>query len=257
VDKLRHSPLIYVLAQVRIGAILQMAEYVPRIQERLRKVGYPVYREGAIHEVRFVAETLDALRMQRWHFDNIAGNAGFLLQTGSVVFHTTGYETHEDFFAKLEQGLAIIHEVVGIAVVERIGLRYLDAVQADEEHDLGDYLQPGIRGLDLSAIGALQPQQFASVVTETQAGGTLVVRIRQQTAGEILPPDLQPPDLVLGKTFSTKAPAAILDYDHFIEQVTPFSLAEVMQTFGTLHTVVSGAFQNSVSPFALERWNQP
>ena len=256
-DKLRHSPLIYVLAQVRIGAILQMADYVPQIQERLRKAGYPLYREGEIHEVRFVAEKLDSLRMQRWHFDNIASNAGFLVQTGSVVFHTTAYETHEDFFAKLEQGLAIIHEVAGIGVVERIGLRYLDAVQADDDHDLGDYLQPGIRGLDLSAIGALQPQQFASLVSETQAGGKLVVRIRQQTEGEILPPDLQPPDLVETKTFDPGKPTAILDYDHFIEQVTPFSLAEIMQTFGKLHTVVSGAFQNSVSSFALERWNQP
>ena len=38
--KLRYSPLVMVLAQVRFSPVLKMADYVPAIQEKLRREGY-------------------------------------------------------------------------------------------------------------------------------------------------------------------------------------------------------------------------
>lgn len=253
-EKLSQSPLIYVLAQVRIGAILQMAEYVPQIQERLRKEGYPLFREGEIREVRFGPEQPDLTRTQRWHFDSIARNAGFLLQTGSIVFHTTAYDTHEAFFAELERGLSIIHEAVGIGVVERLGLRYVDAFQADPGHALAEYFQPGISGIRLEEIGAATPRLSINLVAETAIGGRLVVRLIQNTGGWFLPPDLQPPELTVKKEFAPDGEVAVLDYDHFIERIEPFSVEDIVRGFVDLHGMVSKAFEKTVSPFALEAW---
>jgi uncharacterized protein (TIGR04255 family) len=254
VEKLAQSPLVYVLAQVRIGAILQMAEYVPQIQERLRKEGYPLFREGEIREVRFAPEHPELTRTQRWHFDTMARDAGFLVQTGSVVFHTTAYDTHAAFFAELERGLAIIHEAVGIGVVERLGLRYVDAFQADPGHSLADYFQPAISGIRLEEIGAAAPRLSINLVAETAIGGRLVVRLSQNTGGWFLPPDLQPPELTVKKAFAPEGEIAVLDYDHYVEHVEPFSVDDIVGRFGDLHGAVSKAFEQTVSPFALEAW---
>lgn len=252
--KLGKSPLVYVLAQVRIGAVLKMEDYVPQIQEHMRKAGYPLYRQGEIREVHFGPEKSDLTHTKRWYFDAIERNAGFLLQVGSIVYHTTAYDTSEAFFAALKIGLSIIHEVVDINVVERLGLRYVDAFQADEDHELGEYFQPGISGISLAEIGAAQPRSLINLVVDTQVGGKLVIRLSQNTEGGPLPPDLQPPDLAFTKQFAPDKKIAMLDYDHFIENVGRFSVEEVIETFGNLHTATSGAFRKTVSEFALDAW---
>ncbi len=254
-EKLSKSPLVYVLAQVRIGAVLKMEDYVPQIQERLRKAGYPLYRQGDIREVHFGPEKTDLTRTNRWHFDAMDRNAGFLLQAGSIVYHSTAYDTSDAFFAALKVGLSIIHEVVDIDVVERLGLRYVDAFQADEGHEFGEYFQPGIRGISLVELGAVQPRFLVHFVVDTQIGGKLVIRLSQNTESGPLPPDLQPPDLAFTKHFAPDKKIAVLDYDHFIESVGRFSVEEVIETFGNLHTATSGAFRKTVSEFALEVWN--
>lgn len=253
-DKLSRSPLIYVLAQVRIGAILQMADYVPQIQERLRREGYPLFREGEIREIRWGVDKPDLTRIQRWHFDRIERNAGFLLQPASIVFHTTAYDTHEIFFADLKRGLSIIQEVSGVQVVERLGLRYVDAFQAEEGYRLGEYFQPGISGLSVAEIGATNPQLFINLVADTEIGGKLVLRLRQNTGGWFLPPDLQPLELAMTKAFAPDKEIAVLDYDHFIEEVRTFAVEDILNRFGSLQKIVSGAFKATVSPFALEAW---
>jgi hypothetical protein len=65
---------------------------------------------------------------------------------------------------------------VDVAVTERLGLRYVDAFQADVECNLGDYKQPGIRGINLGDIGARKPRFLISLITEMDVGGKLAVR---------------------------------------------------------------------------------
>lgn len=254
VEKLSKSPLIYVLAQVRIGAVLKMAEYVPLIQERLRKTGYPLYRASEIRELRFGPGQPDLTRTARWHFDAPDRSTGFLLQADSLVFHTSAYKTSEDFFAALTQGIAIIHEVVGLEVAERLGLRYVDAFEADPDHRLAAYFHPGVRGIALDEIGATQPRLLVNLVADTQIGGRLVIRLSQNTGTGFLPPDLYPMELDLHQQFDPGGEIAVLDYDHFIERVMPFSVEDILHVFGALHQVTSGAFRMTVSDFALQAW---
>jgi uncharacterized protein (TIGR04255 family) len=254
VEKLSKSPLIYVLAQVRIGAVLKMADHVPQIQERLRKTGYPLYRASEIQEVRFGLGQPELKTTPRWYFDAGDRSTGFLLQADSVVFHTSVYDTSEVFFAALSQGLGIVHEVVGVEVAERLGLRYVDAFQADPGHRLAEYFRTGISGITLDEIGATQPRLLINLVADTQVGGKLVIRLGQNTGPGFLPPDLHPLELTLTKPFAPNEEIAVLDYDHFIERVVPFSVQEIVDTFDALHQVTSGAFRKTVSEFALQSW---
>lgn len=254
VEKLAKSPLVYVVAQVRIGAVLKMADYIPEIQERMRKAGYSLYRPSEVREeFEFGPGGTETRVTRQWAFDRIDRTTGFSVQTGSVAFHTTAYDTHEAFFVDLQQGLQIVQDVVGISASERLGLRYVDAFQASADRALGDYLKEGLRGVSLGHIGALRPRSFTNLVMETDVGGRLVVRIGLNPEG-VLPPNLVPPDLVSAKTFDTSKPVGILDYDHFVEKSEAFSIEGAMGWFNGLHGTLSEAFRETVSDFALEDW---
>lgn len=252
-EKLAKSPLVYVVAQVRIGAVLKMVDYVPEIQEHMRQIGYALYRPSEVRELHFGPSGTEARITRQWAFDRIDRTTGFLVQDGSVAFHTTAYDTHETFFVELQQGLQIVQDAVDIGAIERLGLRYVDAFQADDERNLSEYLKPGLRGVDLEGIGARRPRSFTNLITETDIGGQLVVRIGLNSV-EGLPPDLTPTDLVPARTFDRDRPIAVLDYDHFIEQAETFSVARVIERFNALHGIVSAAFSETVSDLALERW---
>ena len=251
--KLAKSPLVYVVAQVRIGAVLKMEHYVPEIQEHMRKVGYVLYRPNEVRNLRFGPGKSELRVAKQWAFDRIDRKTGFLVQEGSVAFHTTAYDTHEAFFAELQRGLQIVQDAVDLGAMERLGLRYIDAFQADAGRDLSDYLQPGLRGVALEDIGARQASAFTNLITDTDVGGRLVVRIGLNSRGG-LPPDLTPPDLVLARGFSPDRSIAVLDYDHFIEETQPFSVERAIERFNALHGILSASFRKTASDFALESW---
>lgn len=252
-EKLVKSPLIYVVAQVRIGAVLKMADYVPEIQERMRKAGYSLYRESEVRELELGPSGTTTRVTPLWAFDRIDRTTGFSVQTGSVALQTTAYDTHETFFADLQQGLEIVQDVVGIAASERLGLRYVDAFQASADHTLADYLKEGLRGVGLEHIGARRPRSFTNLIMETDVGGRLVVRIGLNPEG-VLPPNLVPQHLVSAQAFDANRPVGILDYDHFVEKSEVFSIERAMDRFNGLHGILSEAFRETVSDFALEDW---
>lgn len=252
-EKLEKSPLVYVVAQVRIGAVLKMTDYIPEIQERMRKASYSLYRPSQVRELEIGPSGTETRITGKWAFDRIDRTTGFVVQADSVAFHTTIYDTHEIFFTNLQQGLQIVQDVVGIEASERLGLRYVDAFQAAAEHKLADYVKEGLRGVDLEHIGARKPQSFTSLIADTDVGGQLVVRIALSTRG-VLPPNLVPQDLVSAKTFDEGKPIGILDYDHFVEKPEEFSVEGAIERFGGLHGILSHVFHETVSDFALEDW---
>ena len=70
--RLPGSPLIYVVAQVNISAVVAIERYVPEIQERLRKSGFPGYTNIQVPEIIF--ETFGArpvvTPLSRYEFQN-------------------------------------------------------------------------------------------------------------------------------------------------------------------------------------------
>ena len=252
-EKLGKSPLVYVVAQVRIGAVLKMADYIPEIQERMRKANYLLFRPSEVREIEFGSSGAKTEVTRHWAFGRVDRTTGFSIQAGAVAFHTTVYDTHETFFLELEKGLEIVQEVVGIGAMERLGLRYVDAFQASDGHDLTDYLKEGLRGVSLDDIGARHQRSFTNLVMDTDVDGRLVVRVGLNPNGS-LPENLLPRDLLLKQTFAPSNPLGILDYDHFIEKPEAFTVGRAMEQFKALHGIVKSAFLNTVSGFALEDW---
>ena len=150
--KFRNPPIFYSLSQVRFNVIGEMGDYVQRLQRQWR-AKYPDFSYQALNQLQFQMSgptqqpEIKQSVTPRWHFKNADQNAGYVLTTESIVFHTTKYETSEAFFSELLTGLKTINEVVDLAYIESVSFRTLDVVSTDSAHGLDFFLNPHLLGL--------------------------------------------------------------------------------------------------------------
>lgn len=255
---LRRSPLVHVLAQVRFGPILKLAEYVPDLQERFRRLGYPLYEEASIRQL---LPGTSEKSLSRWSFVVKEKTDAVLMSPAFFVLETSHYTRFETFLHALHAALGAFREEVGETVVSRIGLRYVDAIRPDEAEDLGSYVRPGLLGFSESQFEeAGLPLVDVLRAYESRGrtrSGTLIMRVHQSRDGSYLPPDLRmtplgpvsfDPPLAAGELVTS------LDIDHFEELSMDFEPDTIIDQFWRLHDYTETAFRSAVTDHALERW---
>jgi uncharacterized protein (TIGR04255 family) len=184
---------------------------------------------------------------------NARRTEGYLIHTDFIVFHTTAYDTSPVFFDRLLQGLQLVHESIGLAYIERIGLRYLDAVSPGAGQTIKDYLNSSVIGLYGAVKGDLA-RSFVETVVQNKPG-TLVSRILIRKGTLAIPPDLQPVRLEIANQFtSINGMHAILDNDQFAAERSDVNLEEVKVKLDVMHDRIDEAFRTAVTPFALDQW---
>jgi len=257
--KMSLAPVFYTLAQVQFNPIAQMSDYVAGLQERLRRSGFPDFRDENLFElaIRRIDETqpdVKQLQQKRWSFTNTQRTEGYLLLSNSLVFHTTTYDTFQDFLNKTIIGLKLVHEIVELAYVERIGLRYLDAiVPMNLDDTLEQYLNPSLLGFSASLEGHLG-HSFTETVT-TIAEGNLVARAVITDGALALSPDLFPFQLELQSRFTAiSGRNAALDTDYSVIKREGFDLEKIEKQLLESHDIITNAFKVSVTDYAREMW---
>lgn len=255
--KMNNAPVFYTLAQIHFNPISVMGDYIPKIQERLRRTGFPDFRKEVMHRIEFrqIEEQpeVQTPAATRWSFINSKGTEGYILYADSIVYHTTHYDTFPYFLERLLEGLDLVHGTVVLDYIERIGLRYLDTVSPKADETLDAYLSTNVLGLHRALQGTLAHNFMETVVQN--AFGTLVSRVVIRDDTLTVPPDLQPLKLKVGDRFaSIKGLHAILDNDQFTADRTDFNLDEVAAKLGSMHDQIEKAFRATVTPFALEQW---
>ena len=255
-EKLTKAPVFYALAQIHFNPVSLMGDYVPKIQERLRQK-FPDFRQEMLQRIELkVGEKSDIQThgMPRWNFMNSKGTEGYLLHTDSLVFHTTKYDRFSVLLEQLLVGLKLIHEVVLLSYVERIGLRYLNAVTPyGQGEGLDKYLLPCVLGLSHASLGTLS-HNFLETAFQNLCG-TLGCRIVIRDNAIGMPADLHPLALRIEERFaSIMGLHAILDYDQFAEERFDFKVEDIESKLKLMHDLVSKVFEATVTPFALEQW---
>lgn len=254
--KLSRSPLVYVVAQVRISAVIAIDKYIPEIQEQLRHKGFPRFKQEQVRHLRldFGAEPKFNI-IERFEFQNKEQTTGLILASDFVALHASRYENFGKFEEMLSAGLEIIHKALQISLTERIGLRYVDLVRVHEGESLGDYLQPGLLGLDPATLGARSSLSRFEFVGLTEIG-KLIVRCSTAQGEEFLPPDLEPTSLRFGVTPEPNESRYLLDFDHSSEgaEASDFSIKGVLDNMQQLHSNLDLAFRHAVTEQALTRW---
>lgn len=257
--KMSLAPVFYTLAQVQFNTIAQMSDYVARLQERLRRSGFPDFRAENQFELtlRRLDESQPDVQHQqqmRWSFTNSQRTEGYLLLSNTLVFHTTAYDTFKDFLQKTLSGLNLVHEIVELAYVERIGLRYLDAVAPMNGDILQQYLNLSLLGLSATLEGRRLGHSFTETVTVDE-DGTLVTRSVITDGSLAMSPDLFPLQLELQPKFAAiNSRNAVLDMDYFVAKRDSFNPMEVEAQLLKAHDIITNAFRVSVTDYAREMW---
>ena len=264
-EKMSNAPVYYALAQAHFNPVVAMAKYVDQIQDRLRREGYPLFEPQESTQLIIPGQGQAqpmAPQIQRavsWLMTRSDRTAGFILAPSMITFHTTHYQTNNEFIPELLRGLTAVHEVVSLDHVSRLGLRYLDAVlPRTEEETIEQYLVDGLHGIDFNATR--QHSMTESIFT-TDTGplvpkGTLVVRVYRMIAPLGFPPDMLPAGLAIAPKFEIKEACehAVIDVDQYVEGRMPLEMDKLSEQLRSLHTNIKLAFAATTTDYARNAW---
>ena len=256
-EQLSNPPLYYVLAEVRFPPVLLMANFVPQVQEKFRKLGLEEY-ETKLFPTPSITPPIVFTPGPAWLFTNRERNLGFNLTTQSFFIHTTDYSTHEALFEKFVIGIQFLREIVGISILKRLGLRYLDAIVLQPGEEFSKYLSSGLVGLNLNEnpIGAATEAIYSTNLSFTPTKGNLIARSFLADSKIGFPSDLSPDSLKVNQKFifETNVRHAILDTDHYVEAELPFANDPIISNLVELHQAISRVFVASCTDEARKGW---
>ncbi len=260
--KLNNAPVYYTVAQVQFNPILNLEGYIPAIQAKMREAHFPDFKQevtqrlvlpfGGIEMGQMVAPTISP--QSRYIFGDINGRSLFLLEANAISFQTTSYDTFETFSAALLQGLSFLHQVLRLDFVERIGLRYLDAIQPLKDGEtLKQFLVPEVLGLSFHVEGQLQ-----HAISETfamTAAGQLVSRVLVRHGYVGLPADLIGPAPTIDPKFTQRESLhAIVDTDASFARRDVFDMDKIGARLSALHDEIAKSFKSTVTAHAEAAW---
>lgn len=260
--KLSSAPVYYTVAQVQFNHVLELDSFVPAIQSKMREAQFPDFKKEVFQRLDFpvlgtqqgqmVPPTLTS--QSRYLFGDIAGSTAFLLETNALTLQTTAYDTFETFSKMFLNGLDTVHSALKLSFFERIGLRYLDAVQPLKEGEtLRDFLVPEVLGLALRGQGQLQIS--VSETTAMTNAGQLIARVVVRNGQIALPMELSGIAMPIDARFTQREGLhAIVDTDASIAHREAFELQKVEARLTALHDEIDISFKGTVTDHARASW---
>lgn len=256
--KWKNAPVMYTIAQVRFNQILTMESYVPAIQEKLRNIGFPDFRKEVMNVLGIPFGQVDSnaptiQTVNRYAFGNVDRTAGFLLESNALSFQATDYDTFEKFSECMGSVLKIVNESISISFIERVGIRYLDAVIPQGGEQLSDYLVPEVLGLTFKVAHKLSHSYTETVSTHSEGG--VISRVIIQDSKVTLPAELAQTSYPLNSRFANhNGLHAVIDTDGYFEKRTSFDPEQITKKLNELHNDIVSAFKCAATPHALKIW---
>ncbi len=261
--KMKNAPVYYALVQARFNPIAAMEKYVGEIQDQLRCKGYTLFERREITQLQLGQQVEPKVNnTTSWLLNKEDKTAGFILDTSSLTFHTTHYETNKEFISELLNGLKIVHQEVKLDHLSRLGLRYLDAILPSSKENVTQYLVPGLHGINLNQEQlnySLHESIFQTECEPLLKKGKLIVRVIQlQSALLGYPPGISPFDLKPMERFTITQPCshAIIDTDHFVEGHLPFDFNKINEQLSSLHKTLKKMFAAITTEYAKSVWSE-
>jgi uncharacterized protein (TIGR04255 family) len=270
----KRPPVFFTVAAIRHEPIAALSEYIPRLQDALRKKGYSGQFLKFGQEVRTEGfqlsdgETPATSHAQRMYqvFTPDRLQAFTFNDNGVFAYHTSDYISREATFAQFRMGLEVLDEAVKVQQLTRVGIRMLDLIRPSDVpgRTLRDYLAPSLLGFStLSVTRAWTPatslleQRFIDGDSEVMArfdylpdGFGINVELFPTIRGHALKPHL---------TSQPGTPHGILDIDSGTRQApgevaASFNVDAVMTALGHHKDRISAMFRAAVTSAALDDW---
>lgn len=259
-QKLRNRLVFFSLIQARFNPLFALESYAARIQDRLRQEGFPDASKNPLPIINLnliasgpIQGAIPVTQSIRYNFGNMERKSGFLLDESALTFQTTSYDTFDVFINQFLIGLRAVNDVAGLSFVERVGVRYLNAITAGEDGQLSKYISSSLLGLAGKLEGSLT-HTFSETHVRSESMHLLVRAVVRD--GEIgFPPDLAPGTLEVEHRFrDIKGEHGILDIDGWREAREAFDVKRVESRLRKIQDGVEEAFYAATTPYALKVW---
>lgn len=259
--KLHKDPLAAVLVQVRFSRVRKMGEFIPAIQDRLRRAGYPEDASGVFKQISLLAEPgqpvqPQVIEQQRDEFRTKDNRWSLTVAEDMIVLVTTDYDRFSGFLARLEEALQILDEIAEIHLgqLHRVGLRYIDVIDPAPGETFRDYLQGSLHGPRSSVFTGSEQLLHLESIGRTGVGH-FILRITQNDQGALVPPDLYFRPMVHKQQVGHGKLVTLVDSDHFVEGTWDYDLSSILETADTLHAGINKAWlEDIITPHALKVW---
>ncbi|MDP2242582.1 TIGR04255 family protein [Pseudomonas sp.] len=260
---LSNAPVYFALAQARFNPVAAIADYAGKIQDRFRRKGYTVLETEQLQGFEFnvglpqPGQSMRANTINHWFFTKADRSCGYVLGQDFLTFQSTCYESHQDFFDDLVAGVEIVHEIVQLEAISRLGIRYLNAILPRDGETAENYLADGLHGV---AVGGADRKFSASEsIFETQCGdrsGTLVTKVYKAFGLVGFPADLVAKSVQLQPKFQMNEQKhhAVIDMDHYLEASFPAEREALLPALGALHDAIAVSFHAIATPHAFDVW---
>jgi uncharacterized protein (TIGR04255 family) len=267
-EKWTHAPVYCALAQVRHNPVWQLADYIPKIQDALRQIGFPDARTEATALVQFpLPPTEPGAPLAPPRIEQVARlvcadrdrTHVCLVNPDRFTYCTTEYETFERFQDDFLAGLAPVVGALKLEYVDQVSMRYLDAVvPPNGEAGLSEYLVPEVLGLTPHITDRVTIRRAECVIQfQAEERIEVIARTRIQAGPVVLPPDLQPLAVKIPDRFSAvNAVHAVLDTDAHYQERQSFDDETLRTLMKKLRNAVGIAFNATVTPAALAAWRE-
>jgi uncharacterized protein (TIGR04255 family) len=263
--KLKNAPVYFTILQIRHNTVTRLSAYADVIQDEMRKAGYPDFKKTVAVAISFTAITEGEQQnigsqqpIERLMFFNTNNTQGFVVEPSAITFHTTDYDTFETFSAEFLKGVSIINKSIQLSYIDRIGMRFLDAVvPPDGLIGMNQFLDSSVIGL-INKIGDKGKASHSLSETLFNLDNCAVVArtiiIPDGTLG--FPMDIQPFNVNLADKFlAINGPHAIVDTDASINHRLEFDESVLPEHLKKLRTCIGVAFESLVTKEAINYWN--
>lgn len=247
---LERSPLVLVLVQARFPKRSGIEGRVAEFREMCEASGYPLFHEGMIQTIGVGTEGPVLASQPRWDLLDRTRRWNIVLSSEFLILQTTDYHRFRGFQERWRTILEIAERTLGIPLVERLGLRYVDLIQPEPGEKVASYLDPSLAGYEPEpGSGFVRERHVGATVLETSQGRML---IRVSPATSPVPPDLESRQLV---GLNTPGPGAVfLDFDHSSQEPVDFEMGKLAVATERLHEFHDILFSSTITARAKSAW---
>ena len=254
--KLTRQPLTLVLAEFRFSEVLKMSNFIPDIQERLRKE-YPRFTPKNEQSIEVHNEGVRVgPGINSWVFGSADRKQAILIDQNRLVFFTTEYNRFPGFQELSLTALQVVQDIVSPRLLLRVGLRYNDSVVPDDGEKLEQYIEdPWIPPPPLQKISNVLGYHKEETVVVTDIGALSVRTMIGKSNLRVMPDLAGGAHVAIVNDAPTDKLTAVLDFDHSwnADNDSICNVGKAGKILNDLHTITREAFYATTTPFARDQ----
>jgi uncharacterized protein (TIGR04255 family) len=245
---LPEAPLVRVIGQVRFPPVLSLEkrEFIASFQEAIRAT-YPVLRpEQAQSIVLGPQGVAPGPKQIAWRFSDVDGGWRVSVTPEFVAIETTSYTSRHEFLQRLRFVLEAFAEHVEPALVQRLGVRYIDRVTGDALADISTLVRQEVLGIMATPLSEHARHSLTETVFALpDSNEQLLARWGLVPAGATVDPNAIEP---IGEA------SWVLDVDMFSNEEHPFIPEEIVNTARRFSERLYSVFRWAVTDDFLRRY---